>query len=51
MIPVENITEIWINLYELGAGKDIFHQFISRDIKGFTFLYDFETASHEVTWE
>ncbi|MFO7719917.1 MAG: hypothetical protein R6W85_05680 [Gillisia sp.] len=51
IIPGEKVTEVWINLIELGAGKNIFHQFISRDNKGFTFLYDFETESHEVTWE
>lgn len=51
MIPGEQISEVWINLYPLGVGKDIFHQFISRDNKGFTFLYDFETYSQEVIWE
>ncbi len=51
MIPEEQISEVWIDLYLLGAGKDIFHHFISRDNKGFTFLYDFETYSQEVIWE
>lgn len=51
IIPEEKITEVWINLIDLGAGKDIFHQFISSGNKGFKFLYDFETESQEVTWE
>lgn len=49
--PGENITEVLVNFYELGAGKENIHQFISRDNKGFTFIYDFETYSQEVIWE
>ena len=51
LIPGENITEVRINLIELGAGKNIFYQFISSDNKGFTFIYDFETYSHDAIWE
>lgn len=51
MIPGEKTTEVRINLYELGAGKGLFYQFSSRDNKGFTFLYNFETYSQEVVWE
>ena len=51
IIPGEKVTEVSINLLELGAGKDIFHQFISRDNSGFTFMYDFETYTHQVTWD
>ncbi len=51
LTPGENITEVWINLYDLGAGKNIFHHFISKDNSAFTFMYDFESYTQEITWD
>lgn len=49
--PGENATEVWINMYELGAGRDIFYQYHSEGNRPFTFMYNFETDSHVVTLE
>lgn len=49
--PPENVRAVYINIYEFGFGKTIYHQFISEGNQAFTFMYDFETDSQEVTFE
>ena len=49
--PQENVRAVYINIYEFGLGRDIYYQFLAEGNQPFTFIYDFETDSREVTFE
>ena len=46
--PGENVSDIWINMYEVGRGKEIYFQYHHERVEDFTLMYDFETDSFEV---
>lgn len=51
IIPGENVSSVWVTMYELGVGKEIYYNYYSEDNRPFTYLFDFETDTYEVVFE
>lgn len=46
---MENISHLYITLYELGIGKNLYFQYQAETNEPFTLMYDFENKSHTIT--